>query len=133
MLVAKWRSSLARLGGAFKVGISWQGGRDAETRRRRSIPLALWEPIFQVPGVRFVNLQYGPAAADAVDARRRFGVLLDDGTDCDPLSNLDDFAAKMAALDLVISVDNSTAHLAAAIGRPVWMLLPFAPDWRLDA
>ena len=55
---------------------------------------------------------------------------LDDGTDCDPLLDLDDFAAKIAALDLVISVDNSTAHLAAAIGQKVWTLLPFAPDWR---
>ncbi|HUE15535.1 MAG TPA: tetratricopeptide repeat protein [Planctomycetaceae bacterium] len=129
-LVVKWRSSLAHLGGALKVGLSWHGGKDAETRRRRSIPLDLWEPIFQVPGVRFVNLQYGSAAAEASRARQRFGVSLDDGTDCDPLLDLDDFAAKMAALDLVVSVDNSTAHLAAAIGRPIWALLPFSPDWR---
>jgi hypothetical protein len=129
-LVAKWRSSLARLGSAIKVGISWQGGKDAETRCRRSIPLDRWGPIFQVPGVRFVNIQYGAAAADSVVAKRRFGIALDDGTDCDPLTNLDDFAAKLAALDLVISVDNSTAHLAAAIGKPVWTLLPFAADWR---
>jgi hypothetical protein len=128
--VAKWRSSFARLGGALKVGLSWHGGRDVETRRRRSIPLELWEPVFQVPGVRFVNLQYGPAATDAAEARRRFAISLDDGTDCDPLLDLDSFAAKMAALDLVISVDNSTAHLAAAIGQKVWTLLPCAPDWR---
>jgi len=129
-VVAKWRSSFACLGGALKVGISWSGGKDAETRRRRSIPLDFWEPIFQVPGVRFVNIQYGPTAAEADRARRRFGIALDDATDCDPLRNLDDFAAKIAALDLVLSVDNSTAHLAAAIGRPVWTLLPFSPDWR---
>jgi tetratricopeptide (TPR) repeat protein len=129
-LVAKWRSSLARCGSALKVGISWFGGKEAETRRRRSIPLELWQPIFQVPGVRFINIQYGPAAADARGARRQFGISLDDGTDCDPLLDLDDFAAKIAALDLVLSVDNSTAHLAAAIGQSVWTLLPFAPDWR---
>ena len=128
--VAKWRSAFARLGSALKVGISWHGGRDVETRRRRSIPLERWEPVFQVPGVRFVNLQYGPAANDAAEARRRFGISLDDGTDCDPLLDLDNFAAKIAALDLVISVDNSTAHLAAAIGQKVWTLLPFARDWR---
>ena len=128
--VAKWRDSLARLGGALKVGISWQGGKDMETRCRRSIPLDLWEPIFKVAGVRFVNLQYGPAAADAAQARHRFGIEIDDGTDCNPLAELDDFAAKMAALDLVLSVDNSTVHLAAAIGRPVWTLLPYAADWR---
>jgi hypothetical protein len=129
-LAAKWRSQFARLGGALKVGISWHGGRDTETRRRRSIPLELWEPIFKVPGVRFVNLQYGAAAADAAEARRRFGISLDDGTDCDPLLDLDGFVAKIAAVDLVLSVDNSTVHLAAAIGTPVWTLLPFAPDWR---
>jgi len=128
--VANWRKSFARLGGALKVGISWQGGKDFETRRRRSIALELWEPIFKVPGVRFVNLQYGAAAAEALEAARQFGITLDDASDCDPLVDLDDFAAKMAALDLVLSVDNSTVHLAAAIGRPVWNLLPYAADWR---
>jgi hypothetical protein len=129
-LVAKWRAQFARLGGALKVGISWRGGKDAETRRQRSIPLPLWAPLLQVPGVRFVNLQYGPAAADAALVRERFGVALDDGTDCDSLADLDDFTAKIAALDLVVSADNSTVHLAAAIGRPVWTLLPFSSDWR---
>jgi hypothetical protein len=129
-LVAKWRASFGRLGSALKVGISWSGGNEAETRRRRSIPLDLWQPIFQVPGVRFINIQYGPAAADATQARRQFGIALDDGTDCDPLLDLDDFAAKLSALDLVLSVDNSTVHLAAALGQPVWTLLPFSPDWR---
>ena len=83
-----------------------------------------------MPGVRFFNLQYGPPAAEAADAERRFGIPLDDGTDCDPLVDLDDFAAKIAGLDLVLSVDNSTVHLAAAVGRPVWTLLPYAADWR---
>jgi Tfp pilus assembly protein PilF len=129
-LVAKWRSSLARSGGTLKVGISWNGGKDAETRRRRSIPLDLWGPIFQVPGIQFVNIQYGWAAADAIQANDRFGIPLDDGSDCDPLRDLDNFAAKLAAVDLVLTVDNSTAHLAAAIGKPVWTLLPFAADWR---
>ena len=54
----------------------------------------------------------------------------DDGTDSNPFSELDDFTAKIAALDLVISVDNSTVHFAGAIGRPVWTLLPFSSDWR---
>jgi ADP-heptose:LPS heptosyltransferase len=60
----------------------------------------------------------------------RFGVQLDAGADCDPLADLDDFCAKIAALDLVISADNSTVHLAGALGRPVWTLLPFSSDWR---
>ena len=59
-----------------------------------------------------------------------FQILLDDGSDCDPLQDLDDFAAKLSALDLILTVDNSTGHLAAALGKPVWTLLPFAADWR---
>jgi len=128
--VAEWRSKLARLGGTLKVGISWRGGKDRETQRQRSIPVEHWKPVVQVPGVRFVNLQYGPAAADAALFRERFGIALDDGADCDPVADLDGFAAKLAALDLVISVDNSTVHLAGALGRPVWTLLPFCSDWR---
>jgi Tetratricopeptide repeat len=125
-----WRSNLGRTGSALKVGISWHGGKDAETRRRRSISLDLWGPIFQVPGVRFFNIQYGAAAAEAVRAARDFHIPLDDGSDCDPLQDLDDFAAKLSALDLILTVDNSTAHLAAALAKPVWTLLPFAADWR---
>jgi tetratricopeptide (TPR) repeat protein len=128
--VAAWRARLNRRGSGFKVGIAWKGGKDRETELKRSIPLAEWGPLFAVPGVRFVNLQHGPAAADALMARQRFGITLDDGNDCDPMSDLDDFCAKIAALDLVISIDNSTVHLAGALGRPVWTLLPFSCDWR---
>jgi tetratricopeptide (TPR) repeat protein len=128
--VASWRARLSRGGGGFKVGIAWRGGKDRETQNKRSIGLEEWGPLFQVPGIRFFNLQHGPAAEEAAVARDRFGLNLDDGTDCDPLRNLDDFCAKIAALDLVISVDNSTVHLAAALGRPVWTLLPFSADWR---
>ncbi len=112
------------------MGVSWHGGKDAETRRRRSVALELWGPILRVPGVRFFNIQYGAAAAEAVRAARDFHLPLDDGSDCDPLQDLDDFAAKLTALDLILTVDNSTAHLAAALGKPVWTLLPFAADWR---
>jgi tetratricopeptide (TPR) repeat protein len=128
--VAAWRTRLSQRGAGLKVGIAWKGGKDRETQAKRTIPLEQWGPVFQVPGVRFFNLQHGPAAADAAVARNRFGVSLDDGVDCDPLADLDDFCAKLAALDLVISADNSTVHLAGALGRPVWTLLPFSADWR---
>jgi tetratricopeptide (TPR) repeat protein len=128
--VASWRTRLSQRGTGLKVGIAWKGGKDRETQAKRAIPLEEWGPLFQVPGVRFFNLQHGPAAADAAVARNRFGVALDDGADCNPLADLDDFCAKLAALDLVISADNSTVHLAGALGRPVWTLLPFSADWR---
>ncbi len=128
--VASWRARLSHAGSGLKVGIAWRGGKDRETQCKRSIPLEQWGPAFQTPGVRFFNLQHGPSAGEAALARNRFGVALDDGTDCDPLTDLDDFGAKIAALDLVISADNSTVHLAGALGRPVWTLLPFSSDWR---
>jgi tetratricopeptide (TPR) repeat protein len=130
LLVAERRARLSSGGGGFKVGIAWRGGKDRETQNKRSIPLEAWGPVFQVPGIRFFNLQHGPAAAEAGVVRNRFGVSLDDGADCDPLTDLDDFCAKIAALDLIISADNSTVHLAGALGRPVWTLLPFSADWR---
>jgi tetratricopeptide (TPR) repeat protein len=128
--VAAWRVRLNRGGNGFKVGVAWSGGKDHETQRKRTIPLEEWGSVFQAPGVRFFNLQHGPAAAEAAIVRERFCVALDDGTDCNPLTDLDDFAAKIAALDLVISADNSTVHLAGALGVPVWTLLPFSADWR---
>jgi ADP-heptose:LPS heptosyltransferase len=128
--IAAWRARLSRGGNGFKVGVAWKGGKDHETQRKRTIPMEEWKAVFQVPGVRFFNLQHGQAAAEAAIVRERFGVTIDDGTDCDPLTDLDDFAAKVAALDLVISADNSTVHLAGALGVPVWTLLPFSADWR---
>ncbi len=81
-------------------------------------------------GVRFVNLQYGESAADLLDLQTRHGVAIHDWPEGDPLIDLDDFAAKVAALDLVISVGNTTVHLAGALGVPVWVLLPTVPGWR---
>lgn len=62
--------------------------------------------------------------------REAFGKVVHDWEDKDPLKDMNNFAAQIAALDLVISVDNSTVHLAGALGVPVWTLLPYAPDWR---
>ena len=58
------------------------------------------------------------------------GVTINDWTDADPLKDLDNFTAQISALDLVISIDNSTVHFAGALGTPVWVLLPFSPEWR---
>ena len=57
-------------------------------------------------------------------------ITIHDWDDVDPLKDLDNFAAQIAALDLIISVDNSTVHMAGALGKPVWILLSYVPDWR---
>lgn len=129
--VAAWRARLSPLDG-LKVGLVWAGesGRavpEAAARdRRRSIALARLAPLAAVPGVQFVSLQKGDAAAQA--ATPPPGMVLHDWTD--ELGDFADTAALVAALDLVISVDTAAAHLAGALGRPVWVLNRFDACWR---
>jgi SAM-dependent methyltransferase len=86
--------------------------------------------VFAVPGVQFVNLQYGDCEEELASARQTLGVTIHHWPDSDPLKDLDDFAAQIAELDLVISVDSATVHLAGGLGVPVWTLLNYAPNWR---
>jgi tetratricopeptide (TPR) repeat protein len=110
------------------VGLAWHTN-NRKTGRRRSIDLASLTPLFELPDIQWISLQYGDHEA-LVDqaATARAPLLIDRAVD--QFSNLDRFAAQIAAMDLVITIDNSTAHLAGALGVPVWLLLPCAPDWR---
>jgi len=128
--LAKWRERCASLGSGPKIGISWRGGRTGVQQRLRSIALTEWGNILATPGVHFVNLQYGDTVAERRLVKERLGIDVHHWEDSNPLADLDDVAAQIAALDLVISIDNATAHLAGALGRPTWVLLPFSPDWR---
>jgi ADP-heptose:LPS heptosyltransferase len=110
------------------VGLAWQTN-NRKTGRFRSIFLSQFAPLFAKAGIRWVSLQYGDHAELENQAKEADVPLLVDRT-VDQLTNIDTFAAQIAALDLVITIDNSTAHLAGALGVPVWVLLPFAPDWR---
>ncbi|MGE3317530.1 MAG: tetratricopeptide repeat protein, partial [Planctomycetaceae bacterium] len=128
--VDNWRARLAALGTGLKVGISWRGGHKPHVQQRRSISLDQWRPVLQTPGVQFVNLQYGDCAAELSAFEKKSGIRVHTWPDVDPLSDLDGFSAQISALDLVISVDNSTVHFAGAVGTPVWGLLHFSPNWR---
>ena len=129
-LLAKWRVRLAAIGPGLKIGISWRAGGKPVESRKRTISLDHWGEIFAVPGTRFVNLQYGDASAEIAMARDRFGVEIHDWEEGDPLIDIESFAAKIAALDLVVSVGNATVHIAGAVGTPAWTLLPMVPSWR---
>ncbi len=128
--VQKWRSRYAALGTGLKVGISWRGGHLSNTLLKRSIPLEKWTEILCLPGVHFVNLQYGDCAAELGAMQQSCGIHIHDWADSNPIADMDDFSAKVRALDLVVSIDNSTVHLAGALGVSVWILQPFSPDWR---
>jgi Flp pilus assembly protein TadD len=112
--------------GSFKIGITWQGRPSHPGDRHRSVPLAQFTPLARLDGVRLVSLQVGPAAAQA--AGSDLGVI-DLGSRFSPAS-FADAAAVMMSLDLVVTVDSAVAHLAGALGVPVWVAVPFAPDFR---
>jgi hypothetical protein len=111
-------------GASFRVGIAWQGNPTNPGDRHRSIPLVHFEQFAKLSGVRFISLQKGPGA---ISAPERLECLpgLDESSGA-----FMDTAAVMMSLDLVISADTVIAHLAGALGVPVWVPLAFAPDWR---
>lgn len=110
------------------VGLAWYTA-NKKTGRNRSIDLSLLAPLFALSGIRWVSLQYGIHDALEMQAAAANAPILVD-RDIDQLTNIDAFAAQIRAMDLVITIDNSTAHLAGALGVPTWALLPFAPNWR---
>ena len=122
-----WRTRLTALGPGLRVGISWRGGTDRTDRRLRSIPLEQWQPILRLPGVRFVSLQYGDCRQE-VEAMRAKGVSIVHWQE--PVDDLDECAALLCELDLVVSVTTTVIHLAGALARPVWVLVPARPGWR---
>lgn len=128
--VTKWQGKLNALGKTVKVGVSWRGGADSRAKMARSLPLQAFHPLFEHDDIAFVNIQYGNHA-DEIDAfNAQAPNPLVSFPEIDPLQDMDDFAALLAALDLVISVDNSTVHLAGALGVPTWVMLPAHADWR---
>jgi len=126
--LARWRPRLAALTGK-RVAFAWAGNPRHANDRNRSIDFAQLAPLFAVPGVSFVSIQRELRAGDAARLADEPKVLhLGDA-----LEDMDDTAAVLALCDLLIAVDTSVAHLAGAMGRPLWVLLPFSPDWRWTA
>jgi tetratricopeptide (TPR) repeat protein len=124
--VAGWKARLGHTSD-LNVGVVWSGNPDHKSDRRRSIAAANVLPALALPGVRLFSLQKDPRPQD----RGTLHALADCMTDLAPeLTDFTETAAAIAALDLVIAVDTSVAHLAGALGRPVWMMTPYALDWR---
>jgi hypothetical protein len=114
--------------GRLLAGLAWQT-KNQKTGRKRSIALDEFAPLFALPGIRWISLQYGDFdALEQQAATAGAPLVIDRGVD--QIASIDRFAAQVAALDFVLTIDNSTAHMAAALGLPVWLLLPFAADWR---
>ena len=113
----------------LRVGFVWAGGPEHANDRNRSIRFNDFLKLLDLPNIRFFSLQKGPAADELTSspiANRKSQI----ANFSAELSDFADTAALIANLDLVISVDTAVAHLAGALAKPVWVLLPFAPDWR---
>jgi tetratricopeptide (TPR) repeat protein len=121
----RWRSRLGEPK-APRVALAWSGSAAHVNDRWRSLPLAQLAPLLSVAGVQFVSVQRELRDADAA-AFEGESRILHLGPE---LADFADTAAVLALADLVVCVDTSIAHVAGALGRPAWVLLPFQPDWR---
>jgi tetratricopeptide (TPR) repeat protein len=113
----------------FLVGITWRS-KALITGERRTIAPSLWRPLAAVPGIACVSLQYGARPDDKAVFADQAGLTLDTEHGVEPLDSLDELAALISAVDLVICPANNTVHFAGAMAKPCWTLLPNFPDWR---
>jgi len=123
VLVKKWQDKIANNIPKFKIGLVWAGNPKF---RFKSCSLGFFSPLAKLDNVVFYSLQKGEAAEQARNPPQGFKLV--DYTE--EINDFSDTAAFIEELDLIISVDTAVAHLAGALGKPVWTLIPFAPDWR---
>jgi len=124
--VSWWAGKFSPNAGRPRIGLVWSGNPDNKNDLKRSIPLAKFAALSRKTSADFFSLQLGPGARQTQSPASGFQLI-------DHTADLRDFgetAAMMAHLDLVISVDTSVAHLAGALGKKVWTLIPTGPDWR---
>ena len=125
---ARWAERLAGHAG-LTVAIGWQGNAVYRNDAARSVPLAAFSPLASLPGLRLVSLQQGHGA-EQIDAVPWRDGLLHLGEEIDRDGAFLDTAAILAHVDLVITSDTALAHLAGAMGVPIWLALAHVPDWR---
>ena len=123
--IAAWKE---RLGPGLKVGISWIGGMQKTGRSRRSLTLAELRPVLEAPGISWVSLQYTPCAEEIAALAAAGGPRIAEFPGA--TANMDELASLIGALDLVVSVCNTTVHVAGALGKEVLVMAPFVPEWR---
>jgi tetratricopeptide (TPR) repeat protein len=124
VLIDKWRAKIST--GKYRVGIVRAGNPRHDDDHNRSIKPSTFARLLKMPDVSFYSLQKESPDSQSIVALEGINVI-DTGPE---LTDFADTAALIANLDLIISVDTAVAHLAGAMGKPVWLLLPFAPDWR---
>lgn len=131
--VEHWRRELATAPAGPKVGLLWKSLKLNGERARQFSPFMLWRPVFEVPGITFVNLQYGDCDEEIALAKQAFGVNVWRPPGIDLKQDLDDVAALCCAMDLIVGFSNATTNLGGACGAPIWMLTGASSWTRLGA
>jgi len=126
---AVWRDKLAEGGTGLKVGVSWRSSNLRGERALSCTRLSQWGELFKVPGVRFINLQYDPCEAELAEAEALHGIHIE-RYPVDMYDDLDETAALMRSLDLVISAPTSVSILSAALGVATWQM-NYGVEWQL--
>lgn len=126
--IEKWRQQIGPDG--FRIGVVWQGNPSFESDRFRSVPLSALAPLAALPGIRLISLQamHGLDQLDHLPEGMRVETL---GPDiADPVHGLDEIAAVLDQIDLLVTIDSAICHLAGALGRPTFLLARIQPEWR---
>ena len=127
--VVMWRALLDSLGPKLKVGIAWSGGIRKTFRSLRSMPLEDLAPVWRQDAT-FVSLQYKGDSFEVDQVEAETGIKIHHWPHANQTQDMDDQAALISQLDLVITVDQTAVHLAGALGVPTWVLIPKWPNWR---
>jgi|GEM_PF-461991 len=124
-----WQDAVKKHGGSFNIGISWSSAAKANGNLRSIKPVDL-KPLLDVENTTFFSLQYGVSEAELSTLRKEQDVPIQTLPNLDTRNDMAGLAAAIDALDLVISIDNSTVHLSGALGVETWVMLPKSTEWR---
>ena len=113
-----------------KIGLHWAGNPNYRADRERSTHLQTFLPLLQIPGIQWISLQKGPATLEIAEIPTEIRPPNPIQDACSQDRDLADTAAIIQPLDLILTTDSAVAHLAAAMGKPLWLLLPWQSDWR---
>jgi Flp pilus assembly protein TadD len=127
---AYWQDRLGTMGSGLKVGVSWRSSNTKAERALACTRLTQWGEIFKIPDIHFVNLQYDECEAELAEAEAKFGVKIVRYPEVNMFDDLDETAALIRGLDLVISAPTTVSLLSAALGVPTWQM-QYPLDWQL--